>query len=131
MYYFSRLFETYPDMKDVFGPFRSMHPEDQRYSSVMKAHGERVLHTVDDVLKRQRRPEELIDFLHDLGHTHLTFNAKADYLDVRLLVLYAYDSNLGAIFFFFFFSYKDNILPEAIKILLKKYFQIKNVLFLL
>ena len=79
-------------MKGAFGPFRSMKQEDQRFSMELRKHGERVLRTIDAVLKRKENPDQLVSYLHDLGRKHVTFNAKSDYMDVscswcRLVIL--------------------------------------------
>jgi hypothetical protein len=78
-------------MVGAFGIFRSLKPEDQQYSSVLKAHGERALHTVDDVLKKAGQPDELVTYLHELGSKHVSFSAKAEYMDVRIPHIYLFN----------------------------------------
>jgi hypothetical protein len=78
------MFESYPDLKSAFVPFRQLNNRDADYEKVLKAHGLRVLLIVDEVLTKQR--DEVITLLHDLGRQHLVFNARAEHLDVSMRI---------------------------------------------
>ena len=50
----------------------------------IRAHGMRVLKTVGDVLEKHDDIDQIVEYLHDLGTKHITFNAKPDYVDVSV-----------------------------------------------
>jgi hypothetical protein len=80
-----RMFATYPLVKEAFGAFRYLSPEDQRFERELRAHGDRVLMLVDQLLMQDNDCRYDVTLLHELGFKHVTFNAKSDYLDVSLI----------------------------------------------
>ena len=77
------MFSSYPDIKSAFGPFRSVSSEDTHYTEVLQAHGTRVLGTLEYVIT-QNGNSEVVNYLHDLGNKHITFNAKVEFMDVSI-----------------------------------------------
>ena len=69
-------------MKEAFGPFRSIRPEDAHYKQVLEDHGKRVLGTLQMVIDYRNDPDHVVTELNELGQKHVTFNAKSEYLDV-------------------------------------------------
>lgn len=76
------MFATYPNVKEAFSAFRYLSAEDQRFELVLRAHGERVLMIVDQLLLQDSDCRYDVTLLHELGFKHVTFDAKSDYLDV-------------------------------------------------
>ena len=64
-----------------------MSADDVRLSQELRAHGLRVLSTVNQVLERQGDTEDAMQYLYELGSKHITFNAKADYIDVSTVCI--------------------------------------------
>ncbi|CAD5121361.1 DgyrCDS9883 [Dimorphilus gyrociliatus] len=79
---FIQLFETHPDVRDTFTPFRGLPASELQYSSILKAHALRVMGTVEKVLARIDQRPKLIAMLHDLGRKHATYKAKREYFDL-------------------------------------------------
>ena len=79
-----RLFETHPDVQDVFMPFKGGSVDDLKHSSQLKAHALRVMGTVEKCLGRIKEPTKLQQMLHDLGSRHVMYTAKVDYIDVSM-----------------------------------------------
>ncbi|XP_046580589.1 non-symbiotic hemoglobin 1-like [Haliotis rubra] len=79
---FMKLFETHPDVQDVFYPFKGQSSEDLKYSSQLKSHALRVMGTVEKCLARINDPKKLVELLHDLGARHVMYNARVDYIDL-------------------------------------------------
>ena len=69
-------------MKGAFGPFKTLSTEDERYNQELRAHGQRVLHTVEKLVDLRNDPDRAVRSLHELGRKHVIFNAKEEYLDV-------------------------------------------------
>ena len=76
------LFRTYPDIKSSFGPFKKLSPEEAKFDKELRAHGIRVLRTVETVLDCRYDVPRTVRVLHNLGRKHVTFSAKPDYIDV-------------------------------------------------
>ena len=60
-----RLFETYPETMGAFGPFKSLNPEDVRFSEELRDHGLRVISTVNEILKHRYVPHTHHSTCHD------------------------------------------------------------------
>ena len=69
-------------MQQIFIPFRGLTADELRNCDKLRQHGLRVMNTVDKCISRIDKPERLESILHELGHKHVTFNIKTDYLDV-------------------------------------------------
>lgn len=79
---FMRLFETHPDVQDVFMPFKGLTQDDLRHSSQLREHALRVMGTVEKCLARINEPKKMEEMLHDLGTRHVMYSAKVDYVDL-------------------------------------------------
>ncbi|KAK3597356.1 hypothetical protein CHS0354_034600 [Potamilus streckersoni] len=79
---FMNLFETHPDVQDVFMPFKGLTREELRQNSELKTHALRVMGTVEKCLARINEPKKVIEMLHDLGARHIMYTAKVDYIDL-------------------------------------------------
>ncbi|KAH9523172.1 hypothetical protein Btru_066009 [Bulinus truncatus] len=77
-----RLFETHPEVQNVFMPFRGQSKEILRESAQLKSHALRVMGTVDKCISRFQEPDKVKDLLHELGARHVMYNAKVDYMDL-------------------------------------------------
>lgn len=76
------MFESYPSLKNAFGPFKSLNADDMRYNNVLRAHGQRLLSTIASVIEKRDDPDAMVRHLHELGQKHMTFDAKMAYMDV-------------------------------------------------
>ena len=79
---YSRLFETRPDAKELFVPFKHLSSEDMKHSTHLRAHALRVMGTVEKCLARIEEPEKLDELLHTLGRRHSVYNVKSEFVDV-------------------------------------------------
>ena len=77
-----RLFETHPDIQDVFTPFRGMTKEEMKHSSSLKTHALRVMSAVEKLLARINDMDKVEQLLYEMGQRHMMYNAKVDYIDV-------------------------------------------------
>nr|KAG5704253.1 hypothetical protein BaRGS_012541 [Batillaria attramentaria] len=75
------LFETHPDVQEIFLPFKGQSLDDLKHSTQLKSHVLRVMGTVEKCLARINEPDKLEALLHDLGAKHLLYNARIDYID--------------------------------------------------
>ncbi|GAB1601396.1 non-symbiotic hemoglobin-like [Argonauta hians] len=79
---FLRLFEKYPDVQDIFIPFKGQSAEELKNSDRLREHGLQVMRTVEKAIARLDQPEKLETMLHELGRKHVMFNTKVDYMDL-------------------------------------------------
>ncbi|XP_055946807.1 neuroglobin-like isoform X2 [Argiope bruennichi] len=79
---FMNLFETHPDVQDVFMPFKGLSQEELRHSKELRAHGLRVMGFVQKVVARLDEPEKSEQLLKELGKNHVMYGAKIDYVDL-------------------------------------------------
>ncbi|ESO86863.1 hypothetical protein LOTGIDRAFT_72750, partial [Lottia gigantea] len=79
---FMRLFQTQPDVQDVFVPFKGKSADDLKDSKQLKSHATRVMGTVEKSLANIEDPKRLEQMLSDLGARHVMYNAKVDYIDL-------------------------------------------------
>nr|QQO51929.1 globin gb_IIIA [Platynereis dumerilii] len=82
---FIGLFETHPDVQDLFLPFRNLTTADMKHNAQLKTHALKVMGTVEKALARLDEPKKLEDMLHSLGRRHSTYNIKPEYVDLRNL----------------------------------------------
>ncbi|XP_035220162.1 myoglobin-like [Stegodyphus dumicola] len=76
------LFETHPDVQDVFMPFKGLTKEELRHSKELRAHGLRVMGFVQKVVARLDEPAKSEQLLKELGRNHVMYGAKIDYVDL-------------------------------------------------
>ncbi|KAL3874024.1 hypothetical protein ACJMK2_037093 [Sinanodonta woodiana] len=76
------LFETHPDVQDVFMPFKGLTREELRHNSELKTHALRIMGTVEKCLARINEPKKVFEMLHELGARHIMYTAKVDYIDL-------------------------------------------------
>ncbi|XP_049789655.1 uncharacterized protein LOC126195185 [Schistocerca nitens] len=80
---FISLFETHPDVQQVFMPFNGIAIEDLKHSKQLRAHALRVMAFVQKAVARLYEPEEkLLTLLQDLGRKHVSYGAKQEYVDL-------------------------------------------------
>lgn len=87
MSFTSRLFETHPDVQDVFLPFRGISREDLKYSKELRSHALRVMGSIQKVVARIHEPEKCKQLLNELGKKHKNYGAKAEYVSVSFAFL--------------------------------------------
>ncbi|XP_046388826.1 non-symbiotic hemoglobin 1-like isoform X1 [Ischnura elegans] len=78
---FISLFETHPDVQEVFIPFQGMGLEELRHSKQLRAHALRVMGFVQKAVARLHEPEKLDVLLRELGKKHYSYGAKQQYID--------------------------------------------------
>ncbi|XP_002739222.1 uncharacterized protein LOC100375093 [Saccoglossus kowalevskii] len=75
---FMGLFETHPECKEVFMPFKELQGDDLRWSSALKAHGLRVMAVIERVLARIDSDEKIEEHLKALAKKHVEYGANSD-----------------------------------------------------
>ncbi|GFG36275.1 hypothetical protein Cfor_00807, partial [Coptotermes formosanus] len=75
------LFETHPDVQQVFMPFKGIELEDLKHSKQLRAHALRVMAFVQKAVARLYEPEKLETLLQELGKKHYSYGAKQKYVD--------------------------------------------------
>ena len=73
---------SYPMMKSEFSAIKTLDSQDERYQQHIREHGGRVLNLLGNIVENVEQPDLVIRHLHELGTKHLTYDAKADYIDV-------------------------------------------------
>ena len=81
----NRLFEKFPDVQDLFVPFRGLNSEELRQNVGLREHGLRVMGTIEKCITRIDKPEKLISMLEVLGEKHIVFDTKIEYFDVSIV----------------------------------------------
>ncbi|RWS04741.1 cytoglobin-2-like protein, partial [Dinothrombium tinctorium] len=76
------LFETHPEVQEVFMPFREVDPSDLKFSKELRAHALRVMGIVQKVVARIRDAEKCEQLLQELGKKHVSYGAKVNYVDL-------------------------------------------------
>ncbi|XP_024086038.1 cytoglobin-2-like, partial [Cimex lectularius] len=76
------LFETHPDVQQVFMPFNGIELEDLKHSKQLRAHALRVMAFVQKAIARLHEPEKLEQLLKELGKKHHGYKAKVQYVDL-------------------------------------------------
>ncbi|KAJ8308105.1 hypothetical protein KUTeg_012979 [Tegillarca granosa] len=79
---FMRLFERYPDVQDLFVPFRGLTVDELKDNVRLRQHGLRVMNTIDKCISRLYKPDKLYSILRELGEKHVMFETKLDYFDL-------------------------------------------------
>ncbi|RWS01120.1 neuroglobin-like protein, partial [Dinothrombium tinctorium] len=74
------LFETHPDVQQVFLPFKSLLKEDLKYSKELRAHALRVMGYIQKVVARLHDPQKCEQLLAELGKRHVSYGAKVEYI---------------------------------------------------
>ena len=85
-----RLFETHPDIQDVFTPFRGMTKEEMKHSSSLRTHALRVMSAVEKLLARINDMDKVEQLLYEMGQRHMMYDAKVDYIDVSISMIKYY-----------------------------------------
>ncbi|OQV16669.1 hypothetical protein BV898_09180 [Hypsibius exemplaris] len=78
--FFMRLFETHPEVQDVFVPFQGLSQEDLMHSHQLRNHGLRVMGFVEKCVARLEQPEKLVALCLELGARHAKYQVPAPYL---------------------------------------------------
>lgn len=88
LFYLYSLFQTHPEVQDAFLPFQQLSKEDMEHSAILRSHALRVMGTVEKCIGRIKTPEKLHSLMHELGERHTNYNARYDFVDVRVVNLY-------------------------------------------
>lgn len=78
----NRLFETHPEVQDVFLPFKGLSKVEMEHSKQLRTHALRVMCFVEKCIARIDQPEKLIALCLELGSKHQRYGAPVEYLDV-------------------------------------------------
>ncbi|OXA57113.1 cytoglobin-2 [Folsomia candida] len=78
---FVSLFETHPDVKEVFLPFNGIKHEELQHSKQLRAHALRVMAFVQKAVARLDEKEKLDKLLEELGKAHFYYGAPKKYID--------------------------------------------------
>ncbi|XP_045162812.1 cytoglobin-1-like isoform X3 [Mercenaria mercenaria] len=79
---FVSLFETHPEVQNVFMSFRTKNTSDLEYNHILRAHALRVMGTVDKCIYRLDNRDKLRDLMMDLGIRHQNYSVKIEYIDL-------------------------------------------------
>ncbi|XP_045162811.2 uncharacterized protein LOC123527430 isoform X2 [Mercenaria mercenaria] len=79
---FLNLFETHPEVQNVFMSFRTKNTSDLEYNHILRAHALRVMGTVDKCIYRLDNRDKLRDLMMDLGIRHQNYSVKIEYIDL-------------------------------------------------
>ncbi|XP_045162814.2 cytoglobin-1-like isoform X5 [Mercenaria mercenaria] len=79
---FISLFETHPEVQNVFMSFRTKNTSDLEYNHILRAHALRVMGTVDKCIYRLDNRDKLRDLMMDLGIRHQNYSVKIEYIDL-------------------------------------------------
>lgn len=85
---YDRLFEKFPDVQDLFVPFRGLNSEELRQNVGLREHGLRVMGTIEKCVTRIDQPDKLTSMLEILGEKHVVFDTKIEYFDVSYMYLW-------------------------------------------
>ncbi|KAK4329111.1 hypothetical protein Pmani_000522 [Petrolisthes manimaculis] len=75
---FMGLFETHPDVQQVFTPFRGLQMEQVKQSKELRAHALRVMGFVEKAVRRLDQPEKLVRMIQECGRNHCHYGAQPD-----------------------------------------------------
>ncbi|XP_063425496.1 cytoglobin-2-like [Mytilus trossulus] len=93
---FMRLFDKFPDVQDLFVPFRGLSSDELRTNIKLREHGLRVMGTIEKCIARLDKPEKLETLMSDLGQKHIIFDTKIQYFDLIIpQLLHALEPILG------------------------------------
>lgn len=79
---FISLFETHPDVQQVFMPFSGIQIDDLKHSKQLRAHALRVMAFVQKAVARLHETEKLEALVRELGKKHYSYGAKQKYIDL-------------------------------------------------
>lgn len=79
---FVDLFETHPEVEDVFMSFRNNSSSEQEYQHIIRAHALRVMGTVDKCIYRLNNRDKLRELMFGLGKRHKNYNMKTDQIEL-------------------------------------------------
>lgn len=93
---FMRLFETHPDLQEIFIPLRGLNQDQLRNSKELRTHALRVMGFVQKAVARLDHPQKLEELLGILGKSHIAYGAKAEYLEkIGPQFIYAVKPSMG------------------------------------
>ncbi|XP_046389351.1 cytoglobin-2-like, partial [Ischnura elegans] len=79
---YNMLFETHPDVQEVFMSFQGIELEELKHSKQLRSHALRVMGFVQKTVARLHEPEKLDVLLRELGKKHHGYSAKQEYIDL-------------------------------------------------
>ncbi|KAK4309881.1 hypothetical protein Pmani_018516, partial [Petrolisthes manimaculis] len=69
------LFETHPDVQEVFAPFRGLQVEQVKHSKELRSHALRVMGFVEKAVRRLDQPDKLERLIRECGRNHCYYGA--------------------------------------------------------
>ncbi|XP_071526762.1 uncharacterized protein glob1 [Panulirus ornatus] len=79
---FMGLFETHPDVQEVFTPFRGLPMEEVQQSKELRSHALRVMGFVEKAVRRLDHPEKLTPLIRECGRNHCHYGAQAQHIEL-------------------------------------------------
>ncbi|XP_069187274.1 cytoglobin-2 [Procambarus clarkii] len=79
---FMGLFETHPDVQEVFTPFRGLPMEQVQQSKELRAHALRVMGFVEKAVRRLDQPEKLVPLVQECGRNHCHYGAQVQHISL-------------------------------------------------
>ncbi|XP_042206135.1 leghemoglobin 49-like, partial [Homarus americanus] len=78
----ARLFETHPDVQEVFTPFRGLPMEEVQQSKELRSHALRVMGFVEKAVRRLDQPEKLVPLIQECGRNHCHYGAQVQHIEL-------------------------------------------------
>jgi len=82
-----RLFESYPNILEVFPAFKSMLLQEIINSRSLYLHAKRVMGALENAVLALNDAEVFTEYLLNLGERHLPWTLKMEHFDVSILLL--------------------------------------------
>ncbi|XP_064107702.1 cytoglobin-2-like [Macrobrachium nipponense] len=79
---FIGLFETHPDVQEVFIPFRGLPMEEVQQSKELRSHALRVMGFVEKAVRRLEEPEKLVPLIQECGKNHCHYGAQIQHVEL-------------------------------------------------
>ncbi|XP_066952288.1 uncharacterized protein glob1 [Macrobrachium rosenbergii] len=79
---FIGLFETHPDVQEVFIPFRGLPMEEVQQSKELRSHALRVMGFVEKAVRRLEEPEKLVPLIQECGKNHCHYGAQVQHVEL-------------------------------------------------
>ncbi|XP_070000482.1 uncharacterized protein glob1 [Penaeus vannamei] len=79
---FMGLFETHPDVQEVFIPFRGLPMEEVQQSKELRAHALRVMGFMEKAVRRLDQPDKLVPLIQECGRNHCRYGAQVQHVEL-------------------------------------------------
>ena len=77
-----RLFETNPEIREIFPTFKRLKPEEIMNSRSLHLHAKRVMGALENAVLALNDAEVFTEYLMNLGERHLPWSVKMEHFDV-------------------------------------------------